>query len=66
MLHGQPSLLSLDEIKTLLKHPNFQDLLNELLVPYFFGSFVVGLVLAVFAFWITLWISRRSQSQKQE
>jgi uncharacterized protein (TIGR03546 family) len=59
ILYGRAAQLSVEEIKALLEAPDTRELMSEYLWPYFVGSLVVGLLLALLTFWIALWSARR-------
>ena len=65
VLYGRAAHLSLQEIKVHFQSPDWQDLLNEYLLPYCVGSVIVGLALALVTFWVTLWIVRSYRSVHQ-
>jgi len=58
LLYGRTAELSVQEIKDLLEHPNWQAVMNEYLLPYCVGSVVLGLVLAFLTYWAALWTAR--------
>ena len=58
ILHGHSAPLALYHIKTILKNPDWQHLLEKYLQPYFWGAFFVGFVLAFCSYWLPLWICR--------
>jgi uncharacterized protein (DUF2062 family) len=58
LLYRRAAQLSLQQIRNILDHPNWQDLLSEYLLPYCLGSVVVGLLLAFLTFWVSLWVAR--------
>jgi uncharacterized protein (TIGR03546 family) len=62
VLYGRAAHLSLQDIKEHFRSPQWQDLLNEYLLPYCLGSVIVGLVIAVVTFWVALWIARSYRS----
>jgi len=66
LLYRRAAHLSLEQIKNMLSHPDWQDLLSEYLLPYCLGSVVVGLLLAFLTFWISLWIARYRLTGDQE
>ncbi len=63
LLYGRTADLSIEQIRAMLHEPNWQKILYEFLLPYCAGSFAVGLVFAVAAFWITLWVARSYQEE---
>lgn len=65
LLYGRAAHLSLPDIKVHFRSPQWQDILNEYLLPYCIGSVIVGLVLAFITFWISLWIARSYRSVHQ-
>ena len=62
LLYGHHASLSLPEIRTIMKDPNWHQILNIYLVPYFVGAFIVGLVPTICSYWITLWVSRHTRN----
>ena len=64
LIRGQGAPLAFREIKSILKHPDWHDLLESYLVPYFWGAFLVAILLAVCFYFLTLYISRRAGAQE--
>jgi uncharacterized protein (DUF2062 family) len=58
LLYGRAAYLSLAQVRHHFPSPDFRELLNEYLLPYFVGSLVVGLALSVITFWCSLWVAR--------
>jgi uncharacterized protein (TIGR03546 family) len=56
------SLFSLQEIQDLLSNPTWEEFYEQILVPYLLGSFLLGILLAILAFWLTLWMAKRYTS----
>jgi uncharacterized protein (TIGR03546 family) len=55
---GTPDiLLSLQEIRHFLSNPTWEGLYQQILIPYVLGSLLLGTVLALLAFWLTLWMA---------
>lgn len=57
LLYGRPAHLSLSEIRALLHQSDWHvilgQVLQEYLVPYFIGGFVIGALASLPAYWIT-------------
>ena len=66
VLYGRAAHLSLQEIQEHFRSPDWQDLLNEYLLPYGVGSVFVGLVLAFATFWVAIWIARSYRSANHQ
>ncbi len=66
LMYDNLLILSVEEIKIILKDPNWMDLFKEFILPYFWGSIIVGIVLSFFSFWITLWVSRSAQASNHQ
>ena len=62
LIYGRGAHLSLQEIKVHVRSPNWQEILNEYLLPYTLGSVVFGLALAFITFWVALWVARYYRS----
>jgi uncharacterized protein (DUF2062 family) len=59
VLNMHDILLSLQEIRHLLSNPTWEGVYQQLLVPYVLGSFLLGTLLALLAYWLTLWLANR-------
>ena len=66
LIYDNLLLPSVQEIKLLLKNPSWMDVFKEFILPYFWGSLLVGAVLSFISFWITLWISRSAQTPNHQ
>lgn len=58
LLYGHPAPLALSQVKIMLKDPDWHQILNVYLEPYFLGSFLVALIPAFCFYLITLLITR--------
>lgn len=65
LLYDHPPPLSLPQIREHIRSPDWQELLNEYLLPYGVGSVLVALVLAFLTFWVSLWAARFYRAQGQ-
>jgi uncharacterized protein (TIGR03546 family) len=66
LLYSRAAHLSLAEVRHHFQSPDFRDILNEYLLPYFVGSLIVGVALAAITFWVSLWVARSYRSVNQQ
>ena len=59
VLNVNDIFLSLAEIRNLLSNPTWEGIYRQILLPYVLGSLLLGTLLAVLAFWLTLRIAKR-------
>ncbi|MEW6441730.1 MAG: DUF2062 domain-containing protein [bacterium] len=58
MVRGEGSILSLQEVRTLARDPEWTSIYREILLPYFWGSLALSALLAVCTFFLCWWIAR--------
>jgi len=65
LLYHRAALVTLAEIRTLVRDPDWMLAYRELLVPYFWGSLVLSILLALCAF-LGVWLLARSLRNRSQ